>query len=205
MEIGAGIGTIASKIISEVDHLVLVEPSENLTRRLPSALQNNSKVTNYTDTLETHLPQVTDQSLDAVIMVNVLEHVEDDGAALKELFRVIKPDGHLLLFVPALQFLFSDIDRIHGHFRRYHKGPLETLLRENGFFIEHSRYFDIAGVFPWWLINKVCRQTEFAPGAVKAYDRFVIPLTRFLERLIPPPFGKNLIIIANRRSDFSAP
>jgi SAM-dependent methyltransferase len=198
MEIGAGIGTISKLIFDDADQLVLVEPSAHLTDYLPPSITNSKKVSIYNQTLEQRLPQMTSQSCDTIIMVNVLEHVEDDGAAIKALHRVLKPGGHLLLFVPALQNLYSALDREHGHFRRYHLVPLEYKLSAHGFKIQDSRYFDIAGVLPWWLINTLGKKTTFNPAMARFYDRYFIPVTKFFERFISPPFGKNIMIVAER-------
>jgi SAM-dependent methyltransferase len=198
VEIGSGIGTISKLIFDDADQLALVEPSSHLTDYLPSSITQSKKVSIYNQTLEQRLPQMTNQSCDTIIMVNVLEHIEDDDAAIKALYRVLKPGGHLLLFVPALQYLYSALDREHGHFRRYHLAPLECKLNACGFKIEDSRYFDIAGVLPWWLINTLGKKIDFNPAMAKFYDRYCIPVTKFFERFISPPFGKNIMIVAER-------
>lgn len=198
IEIGAGIGTISSLIFDDADELILVEPSAHLTDCLPSSITKSKKVSIYNETLEQRLPQMTGQSCDTIIMVNVLEHIEDDGAAIEALHRILKPEGALLLFVPALQFLYSALDHKHGHFRRYHLRQLEYKLNAHGFKIQDSRYFDIAGVLPWWLINTLGGKTHFNPALANFYDQYFIPITKFFERFISPPFGKNIIIIAKR-------
>lgn len=198
MEIGTGIGTVARKIHHSVDSLILVEPSAHLTELLPSSIINEKNVLIYNETLEQRLPQMADQSCDTIIMVNVLEHIEDDGQALEDLNRVLKPGGRLLLFVPALQFLFSEMDIKLGHFRRYHLAPLAFKLNSHGFQIRDKRYFDLAGVLPWWLINTLGKKTDFNPALAQTYDRYIIPVTRFFERWFSPPLGKNIIIVAER-------
>jgi SAM-dependent methyltransferase len=198
MEIGAGTGTISKRIFGYTDELILVEPSAHLTEHLPVSIAKNKKVSIYNETLEQRLPKMDDQSCDTIIMVNVLEHIEDDGAAIESLYRVLKPGGRLLMFVPALQFLYSALDRQHGHFRRYHLAPLEHKLNTHGFKIHDRRYFDLAGVLPWWLINTLGKKTDFNPAMARLYDRYFIPVTKFFERFISPPIGKNIIIIAER-------
>lgn len=196
VEIGTGIGTVAQKILNHVQRLDLVEPSDNLKQFLPAVLTDDERVRIYTQTLEQRLSEMDVDTCDCVVMVNVLEHIEDDEAALEGLRRVIKPGGHLLLFVPALEILYSDLDRLHGHYRRYHRRALSHLLMTCGFRIKYIRYFDIAGVLPWWLINTIGNKTDFDARMAAFYDRVAVPLTRFMERIIPPPFGKNLIVIA---------
>ena len=198
MEIGTGIGTISKLIFDDVEELILVEPSAHLTKHLPPSISKSPKVSIFNETLEQRLPQMADHSCDTIIMVNVLEHIEDDGSAIEALHRVLKPGGHLLLFVPALQFLYSEVDRKHGHFRRYHLPPLAYKLNMHGFEIQDKRYFDLAGVLPWWLINTLGKKTDFNPAMATLYDRFFIPVTKFIERFISPPLGKNILIIAER-------
>jgi len=198
MEIGTGIGTISKLVLDYTEELILVEPSAHLTEYLPSSVSNSPKVSIYNETLEQRLPQMADQSCDTIIMVNVLEHIEDDGAAIEALHRVLKPGGRLLLFVPALQFLYSELDRKHGHFRRYHLAPLSCKLNMYGFKIHNKRYFDLLGVLPWWLINTLAKKECFNPAMASLYDRFFIPITKCIERFIPPPLGKNILIIAER-------
>jgi ubiquinone/menaquinone biosynthesis C-methylase UbiE len=198
MEIGTGIGTVSKLIIEDTEELILVAPSAHLTEYLPTSISKSPKVFIFNETLEQRLPRMADHSCETVIMVNVLEHIEDDGSALEGLHRVLKPGGHLLLFVPALQPLYSELDRKHGHFRRYHLAPLAYKLNTYEFIIHDKRYFDLAGVLPWWLINTLAKKTEFNPAIATLYDRFFVPITKFIERYILPPLGKNILIIAER-------
>ena len=199
MEIGAGIGTISRKLLAYVEHLDFVEPSANLAPMLSPSLTENKNVSFYFESLEDRLPQLGSETYDSIVMVNVLEHIENDDDALNQIFSVLKPGGHLLLFVPAMAFLFSEIDRIHGHYRRYHLGPLAEQLENSGFHIVSKRYFDMAGVLPWWLINTIGKKTDFDPKMMAIYDRFVIPVSRLFERWVSPPLGRNIIIVAEKK------
>ena len=66
----------------------------------------------------TELPY-QDNSFDMVCAFDVIEHIEDDELAVREIQRVLKPNGHAFLTVPAYQFLWTDHDEINHHFRRY--------------------------------------------------------------------------------------
>ena len=74
-----------------------------------------------------------DNCADIVTMLDVLEHLSDDGAALREVQRILKPGGALILSVPAYQHLWSAHDEALHHFRRYEKAGLNRVLKRAGF------------------------------------------------------------------------
>lgn len=201
VEYGAGIGTCSRLIRPHVDRLELVEPSRNLAERLERAFAGDSGVTVRPEKLESHLFALPDASVDTVVLVSVLEHVERDIEAIAEFTRVLRPGGHLLLFVPALSVLMSDLDRCHGHYRRYHRKQLVAALRGGGLVVERARYMDVPGALGWWLFNTLGGAMTFNARMVSFYDRFVVPPARLLEGLVPPPLGKNLVVVARRPAD----
>ena len=148
--------------------------------------------------MEDRIAEIRDASLDVAVLVNVLEHIEDDRAALAELRRVVRIDGHVLIFVPALRFLYSAFDRAIGHHRRYHKDELIARVEEAGLVVVRARYFDLLGILPWWLVNTLGGRTSLASSLSGLYSRVMVPLMRPIERLVPPPVGKNIILIARR-------
>ena len=198
IEFGAGIGNISTRIRDHVSTLDLVEPSANLATPLQQRFLDDDGVAIYRESLEIRLPKVADKTYDSVVLVNVLEHIEDNNSALKGFCRILKPGGHLLLFVPALKFLYSDLDAAVGHFRRYQRPELNGQVTEAGLNIVQSRYFDTLGVAPWWLLNTVMGATGFNPLLVGIYDAVFAPISRGLESLAPPPFGKNILLVAQR-------
>jgi SAM-dependent methyltransferase len=199
MEIGAGIGTLSAYMTTVSDHLTLVEPSPVLFEKLKTKFALDENVTPIQNTIETLLDVTNGQTFDAIVMSNVLEHIKDDRAALKILSDLLRPGGYLLLFVPALQVLFSDLDRAVGHYRRYHQKDLREKAATAGFEIVKLRYFDWLGAIAWWCANVLLKQTNINPNSAKLYDRFGIPVTRAVEHIISPPFGKNLILVAKKK------
>lgn len=196
IEFGAGRGAMSALLVSHVEQLELVEPSANLFASLKERFADEAKVIVVGQRLEDHIFSLVDETYDCVVLINVLEHIQDDADALKKIVRILKPGGHLILFVPALQVLYSKLDEIVGHFRRYHRARMVELARDAGFRVLAAKYFDLLGAFPWWVINKLGGKTHFSPAAVKFYDRCGVPLTKALEGVINPPFGKNIILIA---------
>lgn len=198
IEFGAGLGTISGRVRPCLDGLDLVEPSPDMTPLLKRQFAEDTKVRVFNASQEDHVKTCAPSCCDVVIMVNVLEHIENDQAALNDMHRLLRPGGRFLLFVPALRFLYSEFDRKVGHYRRYHLGELRGRVESAGFSIVAARYFDIAGVLPWWLFNTLGGQTDFNPLVVKIFDNAVVPVLRRLERYVTPPFGKNIILIAEK-------
>jgi SAM-dependent methyltransferase len=197
IEYGAGAGTISERLIPLVERLTLVEPSTNLVPKLRARFADHPKVKIIGSTLEAHIVELRANVVDAVVMINVLEHIQDDQKALSQLVHILKPGGHLLIFVPALQMLMSKFDVLHGHFRRYHRSDLAAKVISAGAVIKVCRYFDLVGVLPWLLLNRWGGCTTFNPWLVQINDKAVVPISKIIER-IPPPFGKNLILVASK-------
>jgi hypothetical protein len=117
VEYGSGAGTVSEKLLPHSTHLTLIEPSANLVASLQERFRLTPSVEIVGSTLETHVASVPDACVDAAVLVNVLEHVEDDQLALSQLVRMLKSGGAILLFVPAMPQLMSEFDRLIGHHR----------------------------------------------------------------------------------------
>ncbi|HEV2836966.1 MAG TPA: class I SAM-dependent methyltransferase [Pyrinomonadaceae bacterium] len=100
-----------------------------------------------------------DSTFDLVTAFDVVEHMDDDLAGLKEMFRVLRPGGHVLLFVPAFMFLWGLQDDVSNHRRRYRLSELRRVLEQAGFEIERSTYANIVFFAPILLVRKLMRVT----------------------------------------------
>ncbi len=200
-EIGAGLGSYTEALLEFAQRLDLVEPSRKLLPKLTRRFGDADKVTVFPETAETWLRRMPENTYDTLVMINVLEHIKDDSEVLHGVFRVLRPGGHVVLFVPALPFLFSPVDRLVGHYRRYRIEELKARTRTAGFEIVMARYFDLLGVVPWWIVHTVMGVTRFHGDLLAVYDSIGVPTTRLLERLIAPPIGKNVVLAAQRPKD----
>jgi len=198
IEVGAGIGTFSQLLLSNgsVSELLALEPAENLFPVLQDRLAQDGRAQTRREYLE-NLP-VT-QSADSVILVNVLEHVADDIRLLNTVHRILEPAGTLLLFVPALPWLYGTLDKGFAHQRRYKKSRLAEQLRLTGFRTETLRYVNLPGVVSWFVASRVLRRRTLKPGDVRLYDRWVVPWASRLERRWEPPIGQSLIAVARKR------
>ncbi|HEY7626646.1 MAG TPA: methyltransferase domain-containing protein [Ilumatobacteraceae bacterium] len=194
LEVGAGRGMF-SPYFAEHGHLTALEPSEAHCAILRERLGE------YANAVVVNAPldgTAAPGSYDTVVLINVLEHLPDDHRALAELYESLAPGGKMVLWVPAFESLYGKFDHQIGHYRRYRKRTLLTLVHNAGFQQVAARYTNMPGFFAWWLVVRVLRRTP-APGRLaRTYDRLFIPVIRRLERLVRPPIGQSLLVVAQR-------
>jgi SAM-dependent methyltransferase len=147
------------------------------------------------------------QSFDLVLCSEVLEHIPNDTAAIKELLRILKPGGQLVVSVPRwwpekLCWLLSKAYRQQagGHLRIYRKAPLKKKICAAGTRFCGAHHAHSLHAPYWWLKCLVGIDNE-APLAIRLYKRLLTwdilshpPLTRFIERLANPLVGKSLVL-----------
>ena len=201
IEFGSGNGKFSKLILKNIGQLTLVEPSTNLFKKLHEKYAHNENVELFNVSLEQYIEDAAPSFQDNAILVNVLEHIKDDQLTLRRIAKVLKPGGYLLLFVPALNMLYSKFDKKIGHYRRYKKNELGSLVSNAGFKVISNYYVDILGVLPWLFLNKICGRTKLDSNLLKLYDNVGVPVTRAIEKMLVPPFGKNLILVAQRSDD----
>jgi len=119
--------------------------------------------------LSGHLPNNIPElpTHDLVCLLDVLEHIPEDFLALQNLHRLVKPSGHLLLTVPAYQWLWGPHDEAHHHQRRYRAGTLRTLARQAGWRVQRIGYFNTL-LFPLVAIHRT--QRRLFPGQKSGSD-----------------------------------
>lgn len=205
VEVGAGLGSFSELILSHHDceTLSLVEPSREMYEQLrvrAGQMPASPRIDVYHASFpEAALMITAKQAPDSVIYVNVLEHIEDDEAELTAIHNALSSHGRIFIFVPALSWLYGAFDARVGHLRRYMKNDLEAKLHRAGFQTIVSSYFDLAGVAPWWIKYRLLKSATMQAGAVRFYDRYIVPSARRFESVIKPPLGKNLIVVAEKR------
>jgi SAM-dependent methyltransferase len=199
IEVGAGIGNVSKRYVDGAEHALLVEPASNLYPQLVDRFSGHPHVQTANTLLQDVPADLLREPFDAAIMVNVLEHVQDDEGCLQRLNELLGERGKLLLFVPALPMLYGTLDTLVHHYRRYTFESLAGVLQRSGFYPVRLRYFDVAGMLPWLIAGRLLRRKRFDPAGARLYDRFGVPLTAFVERHIVPPLGKSLTCIACKK------
>ena len=142
------------------------------------------------------------EKFDAVYTSNVLEHIEDDVASLIEIYQSLKKGGVLIIYVPALPFLFSGLDSKVGHVRRYRRGELLTKVKSAGFEVISVRYCDSVGTIAALLTKLFGYMGKLGLGSRSTlwfYDEILFPVSKVLDKLgLEHLVGKNLFLVAKR-------
>jgi SAM-dependent methyltransferase len=188
LDFGAGTGTHARILRDRGVVVKCVEPDSELASRL--------RLEGFE--VAARPLEFGQEAFETVYSLNVLEHIEDDVSAMRELFTVLRPGGRLILYVPAFSLLFSEMDRRVGHFRRYRARSLRGKVEAAGLRVVECRYVDSLGFVAALLYRLLGRDGNLNERSISLYDRFAFPVSRVLDRLVSKWWGKNLLLVATR-------
>ena len=152
-----------------------------------------------------HLPYEND-SFELVTALDVIEHLDDDVAGLREMRRVLRRNGRLLLFVPAFMFLWGVQDDVSNHRRRYTLPQLLSAVKEAGFSVESASYANISFFLPVLVVRSLMRwlslraDTEYGINISPMNGPFswLFAAERFILNRWKIPFGVSAVCIARR-------
>jgi glycosyltransferase involved in cell wall biosynthesis len=174
LEIGAGIGNLTrvlaprkkKYIATDVDceHLERLRVRLSGRPNLETALLDASRAEDYAPFRG---------RVDTVVCLNVLEHIEDDRAALRSIHETLQDGGRAILLVPEGQGLFNSLDEELGHRRRYSEDDLRRRMTEAGFAVETMLRFNRVSRPGWWLTGKVLKRRSISRFQLKTFDRMV--------------------------------
>jgi SAM-dependent methyltransferase len=208
LEVGAGAGriTVLTAESGRPEELVAIEPSSHFFSLLQKRASNSPKTTLIQAVTAKLLPEYTSH-FDSVYSVHVMEHIENDRQFLEEMLALTRPGGDVIILVPALPFLFSELDRNIGHYRRYNKKMVRSLIRGLPIEIEHLAYNNFLGVLGSLYFSKIGKtnyqQSDSARkrffGIYRFYSEYVVPGVRVIERFIPVPLGLNLTVVLRKQ------
>jgi 2-polyprenyl-3-methyl-5-hydroxy-6-metoxy-1,4-benzoquinol methylase len=197
LEVGGGIGTFTQRMLDDgAAHVVVVEPEAQCAAVLEDRLASEPRAQVVREPLPGSPGVAAGAPFDLVVCQNVLEHINDDAAALADMAGVLAPDGRLALLVPAGPRLYGPLDDAYGHWRRYAPDDVRRLVEGAGLEVEELRPLNALGVLPWWVKNR-------RPGArvgassLKAYE-VLVGAWRPLEERLRPPVGLSVVCVARR-------
>ncbi len=199
LEVGAGVGAIATKLATDGRQVVAIEPATNVFPELMRRTAANSAITACQVTSQQLLARDGAEQFDSVVYVSVLEHIRDDVDELRTALQLLHPGGTLAVFVPAMPSLYGSLDFKSGHFRRYDRTLLTSVINDAGFELVDMYYMDLAGVVPYFFMYRVLDVSKLDSSSSRVYDSLIVPVSRFIQnRVGRPARGKNLLAVARR-------
>jgi SAM-dependent methyltransferase len=149
------------------------------------------------------------RNIKVVTALDVLEHIEDDFGAVRDIYNLLPQNGKIVATVPAYQFLWSFHDVVHKHYRRYTKKRFVSLLKSAGFEIEYATYFNtflfLPAIFKR-LLDKYTVPLKSEEYAIEILPNFINKLFakifEYEKHFIPKikfPFGISILVVASKK------
>ncbi len=193
VEVGAGLGATTQTICDgSQEEWICLEPDPALRSQIdllissrqlpPCCVARGGQVSGLETTAR----------FDSFVYIDVLEHIADDRAELESAAARLVPGGRLIVLSPAFNFLYSPFDRSIGHHRRYDKGMYRALTPP-GCTIEKMTYLDSLGTATSLVNRFLLTQSLPTVEQILFWDRQLIPLTKWLDRLVGYSFGRSLL------------
>ena len=194
LEIGSGIGNNV-RILMQYTNVIATEIEPVYLEVLRNAYMNTPGVEvrewDATQPPPDDLPQP-----DSILCSNVIEHIEDDQAVVRNADRILKPGGNMIFIVPQGEKLYCSLDSAIGHYRRYDKAQLRVLFEDLGYSIEKLFTLNKIGVLGWWWRGKIAKQQAIGRFGLKSFN-VLVPLLKLIDPILPWQ-GLSLVIVARK-------
>ncbi len=198
LDVGCGMGVNAPFLINDtVRSYTFLEPDGKLLSMVEEPvghlhLQRCERVQGTTSDLQ-------GKKFDTILYLDVIEHIKHSSAELKSARTLLNPGGHLLILVPAFNFLYSDFDRAIGHYRRYDRDTLSNEIPKDLQRI-HLKYFDSIGMLLSLGNRLFLKQSIPKLDQILFWDRRIIPITKVADKMLLHSFGRSLVAVYHKRS-----
>ncbi|KKS94729.1 MAG: Methyltransferase [Candidatus Collierbacteria bacterium GW2011_GWB1_44_6] len=203
LDVGSGNGEMAIALSKKANVVYATDNSMKVVKKLKSKAKNihNLKVIK----MDATKPNLTVNDFDLVTACDVAEHLKNDREFFNGCYFLLKSKGTLFVSVPACPLLYGKRDKHYGHYRRYEKKDLEEKITASGFTIKSSRFWNLIGVLPYLISEKILNK-ELTGPARSGKKRFMTRIVNsFLYiwltiegRINMLPIGLSLIVIAQK-------
>lgn len=195
LEVGCGIGNFTN-FLTSFGKVWAIDVEVNYIRQTKKLVGIKAKV-GFGD-IEGKKYFFDQKKFDCIVCLNVLEHIKDDEQALKNMFKLLKRGGELILLVPAHQQLFGVIDKSIRHYRRYEKKELLNAVKRVGFKIIKARKLNFLGAIGWFIAGKLLKEENIDDHKITIFNLIAPPLL-FLENFLEPPIGTSILVISQKK------
>lgn len=184
LEIGSGLGIYSEKLVNDFSssRIVLSDISQEYVDSLKQQFPNAETILLDLNN-EEHFDKIGKEKVDTVIGLNVIEHVENDLKALNFIYDSLRKGGKALILVPSHPFLYNDMDKKLGHYRRYTKKSLKELVSKTKFKMNDIYFFNALGILGWYVSGNIMKKEDVDDGAYSLYNK-LIPILRPMEKYV---------------------
>jgi len=200
LEIGSGIGNISQVFIKEGNDIDLSDIRDQYINFLNDKFPNNKVL--KIDLVHSDFDKVYGHlfgTYDLVFALNVIEHIENDKLAIKNICKLLKTNGIIYILVPAYQSLYNNFDKSLLHFRRYTKKSLKKIFQSNLKFIK-SWYFNFAGIFGWYLVGNILKKEIIPESNMKLYN-FLTPIFKIIDIITLRSIGLSVVVVFKKTDE----
>lgn len=195
LEVGPGLGYFTEVLLSlpKVTSLTLVEPDKKHTAFLEREFSLKEKGVVLHESFFS--PHLIEGKVDTALLMDVLEHIEDDKRVLLGLSDVLSEKGKIILLLPAHMFLYSDFDKSIGHYRRYDRESIKKAIPDD-LKITSLKYLDSVGM----LASLFARATATQPKRWQLWlwDKIMVPSSRILDLVFCYRLGKSMLVVLEK-------
>ncbi len=193
LEVGAGIGATTESLCSgKEERWVCLEPDPTMAAAIEARISNGELPECCEVVVQTLSGLDSSEKFDSILYIDVLEHIEGDLAEIGAAEQHLVGGGHLIVLSPAHQFLYTPFDKAIGHFRRYNKKQLASLIPTS---LEQVRlsYLDSIGAFASLGNRMLLRQSMPTLDQVLLWDRRLVPISTFFDPILGFRAGKSIL------------
>ncbi len=198
LEVGAGTGTVTTRLaqLESVTSITAIEPDPARWESLAAAVARRSGGCPITPLLGTI--DATTDTFDTVLYCNSAEHIRDIVPELRAAALRCAPGARRVVFGPAHEALYCEIDRLSGHWRRFVTTRLSRDLRAAGYEVVHAQYLDPVGAVAYFAGGRVGGVSSLSPRLLWIFERVVLPISRLVTPITRRFMGKNVLVVGQR-------
>ncbi|OUX37952.1 MAG: hypothetical protein CBE33_02120 [Candidatus Pelagibacter sp. TMED273] len=139
------------------------------------------------------------KKFDVIISLNVLEHIEDDQKVLENLYSALNENGKLILYLPSSMKVWTNLDEIVNHYRRYSLKEIKNKAQMAGFRVIEAYHVDIVGWVVLFLSKILNLNLDFDKKKIIIYDKFIFSIFKFFDIFMKYIIGKNVLVVCEKK------
>lgn len=202
LEIGSVIGNISSHFLNSGSPIMLSDIRESYCDHLKSEFHKypNLLGVQKIDLIDSNFSQRFStllDSFDTVFALNVVEHIKEDKIAVANAYKLLHKGGHLIILVPAYEWLYNEFDKNLQHYRRYTQKNLKKLLESENLTVIHKQYFNFIGIFGWLIFGGMMKQAIIPSTPSQLYNA-IVPISKWIDKLLFNTVGLSVICVGKK-------